>query len=657
MAGNDTATLAINLEGNASDVAKSTASAMEQLRDRITAGQGSIKEMVANLRNLRGSTDEVKAAKDSLKAKLDAERAAISSATLAMLKHGGSAQKTAGETKKLAAATDSATAKSKAVGAALKTAGGPLQALKDKFAALKDVVGEGGAGGAMSLLTLGIAGAVAAVAALVVGVAAAGVSLAKFIVRGADAARSAALLREAAMGGNAQWGKNYGDQVGELAKKVPTAKAEIDKIGKSLAMSHIGGQTWVDTLNAVTQASAALGDEAGGKLKEFVTRGRQFGRFQINPQEMIGSGVSFKEVSEALASSMKIGVKQAQAALFEGRVKLADGAKALRDAVEKKFAGINIRQMLSLENITKKLGEAFDELTAGVDLEPMLKGLKEMASIFDLSTESGKALKQIVEVFGKDLVGAFSSGTPLAKKFVYGLIMGAQDLTIAYLQVRNSLRATFGNSDTLKNVDTLRIALHAGKVAVYAIAAGCALVAVAVAAALAPLALVGAALMFLPLVGEEIGKWFREKDWSALGTAIVDGIVKGLKDGKAMLIGAVKALANATTGVFTDRLQIKSPSKLFEQHGGHIAEGAAIGVENGALRAQSAVDAMISVPSGGGGRGGGGGTRVDVGGITVHVAGGNAQEITSALSSASVLEQITKAIVDAVHGSGVPVPA
>jgi hypothetical protein len=45
---------------------------------------------------------------------------------------------------------------------------------------------------------------------------------------------------------------------------------------------------------------------------------------------------------------MHVGVEQAKQALFEGRVKLADGAAALRAAVEKKFGGVNLRQMLSL---------------------------------------------------------------------------------------------------------------------------------------------------------------------------------------------------------------------------------------------------------------------------------------------------------------------
>jgi hypothetical protein len=39
------------------------------------------------------------------------------------------------------------------------------------------------------------------------------------------------------MNGNAQWGKNFGEQVDALALKVPTSKEKIDKLGMSLAKS------------------------------------------------------------------------------------------------------------------------------------------------------------------------------------------------------------------------------------------------------------------------------------------------------------------------------------------------------------------------------------------------------------------------------------
>ncbi len=651
-AGSEEATFTINLGGNAADVAKTTSTAMKELKASIDAQKAPLEAMNAQLKALKasGATEAAK----SLKGQIDAQKASIKGSSAELKKQSDAYRKSNEEAKKLK--TVSADLKS-----TLDKTNKQYKELTEKRKKLADDQLKAKIKGdeeSMAMLGSAALGAVAAIGALAVGLVSAAVAAARFIIRGADAARSIGLMREAAMGGNAQWGKNFGEQVDALALKVPTAKDKINELGKELAMSRIGGQVWVDTLNAVTQASAALGDTAGNKLKEFVERGRQFGRFQINPQEMIGTGVDFKDVAEALSKSMKIGVKEATAALFEGRVKLADGAKALRDAVEKKFGAINLRQMISLENITKKLGEAFDALTKNVDIEPILKGLKEMADIFSASTVSGQALKQIVEVFGKELSSSFTSTTPIAKKFIYGLIIGAQELVIAYLTVRNSLKKTFGDSDLLKNVDLLKVGLTAGKIA--AIGIGVALAGVALTIGVAVVAF-GAmssvaikAFTFIPKAIKGAVDYLMDVDWKATGTFVIDGLVNGLKLGASKLVDTVKGLAGSVKSTFTGVLGIQSPSKVFAKYGENTTEGYAQGVERSAPRAQSAVEGMApSAPGGKGGKGGASGVVVNV---TINASGGDAKQVAAEVSSASTLEQLTKAIIDALQGSGLPVP-
>lgn len=648
-AGSEEATFTINLGGNAADVAKTTSTAMQELKRQIEAQKAPLQQMNAQLKALKasGATEAAK----SLKAQIDAQKASIKGSSAELKKQGDAYKKSNDEAKKLKEVSkDLKVTLDKTVKQYKDLVEKRKKLAEDQFASKVKASEE-----ALSMLNGVALGVVGVLAGLAVGFISAAVAAARFVLRGADAARSIGLMREAAMGGNAQWGKNFGEQVDALALKVPTAKEKINELGKELAMSRIGGQVWVDTLNLVTQAAAALGDNAGNKLKEFVERGRQFGRFQINPQEMIGTGVDFKDVAEALSESMKIGVKEAQQALFEGRVKLADGAAALRAAVEKKFGAINLRQMISLENITKKLGEAFDALTKNVDIEPILKGLKEMADIFSLSTVSGQALKQIVEVFGKELSSSFTSTTPLAKKFIYGLILGAQELVIGYLTVRNSLKKTFGDSELLKNVDMLKVALTAGRYAAYGIAAAFVLVAAGVALAVAPFVALYAAVTAFQTAGEKMGEWFRKTDWAAVGGMIVDGLVNGLKLGATKLYDAVKALANGTKNTFKDVLGIQSPSKVFAEFGKNTTEGYAQGVEKSSPRAQSAVDAMApGAPSQkSGGRSGAAPMTINV---TINASGGDAKQVAAEVSSSSTLEQLTKAIIDALQGSGLPVP-
>jgi hypothetical protein len=664
--GSDQSTFAINLEGNLEESAESGADAMEALRERITGGIASVKEMNGALRNLKGSSTEVAAAKNELKARIQAEQQAISAATVATLKAqkangelGSSVKKLADEKKKLGQETETAKARTKALEAAVSTAGGPVAGLRDKISGLKDILGEGGAGGKMAFLTLGAAAAVTAMVALTAAVVGTLVSLTKFVIGAADGARSARLLREAAVGGNAQWGKQFGEQVDALSKKVPTARADIDRLGISLSKSNIGGQLWVDSLNAITQASAALGDDAGAKIKEFIDRSMVLGRpglFRLNPQELIGTGITFKEVAAELATSMHWSVKKAQDELFAGRVKLADGAAAMRGAIEKKFGGINLRQMLSLDNLAKKLGETFDDLTKGVDLEPMLKSFKELAGIFALDSWSGQALKQIVSVFGNDFGGAVAGSTPLAKKFIYGLILGAQDITIAYLKTRNAIRGMIG-PDTLKNADLLKTAVMAGKVAIASIGVAAVTVGAVLAAAALPVA--AFALPFVILGAAVYGaiegvKELAKVDWSATGAAIVDGLTNGINAGWDRLKKAVQGLGEGIKSSFKETLGIHSPSAVFAKYGEHTTAGYEEGVGRGGAGAEKAVSAMISPPSGGGSGGGGGRASVVVQ-VQINASGSNAREVAAQVSSASVIEQLTKAVVDACHTAGIAV--
>lgn len=676
--GSEGASFEVNLTGNAAESAGEVSAELEKLRNKINAGQNSIKQMSSALKALKGDSAEVAEAKKSLADQIAKEELAIAKGTTALLKNGTtsegvaaklkrsayakieSAKKEAEASKKSAlekAASDTvAKNRSSALNAAISKAGGPVAALRDKFDALKNVTGEGGAGGAMSLLTLGVAGAVAAVAALAVAAGALVVAFAKWAVKGADAARSTGLLREAAMGGNAQWGKNFGEQIDSLARNVPTARADIEKLGTALANNGIRGQTWVDTLGAVTRASAALGDEAGGKIKEFITRGREFGKFRLDPSEMIGSGVSFEEVAGSLATSMRVSVKDASQALFEGQVKLADRAAAFKGAVEKKFGSINLRQMLSLDTIAKKLGESFDDFTKGINLEPALKGLKELADMFSLNTVTGQALKQIVETFGNAIVGSFGTGTPIAKRFIYGLILGAQDLTIAFLKTRKSLRETFSGSDWVSKIGIGTMVLERLKITlgVVAVAAG----------------LIGAAMLLIStpfIIMSKIGEKFRSLiwqvvdfaksvDWSGIAKNLIDGLVGGLSGGLVRVKSAVSNLANEAKSSFKNALGIHSPSRVFAEYGEHTTEGYAQGVESSTDRAQGAVNAMVSTPAQGqvGARSGGGAITVNV---TINASGGDAKAVAESVSSASILEQITQAVIAALQGGGVPVPS
>lgn len=648
--GNETASFALNLEGNAASGAKATADALTQLRASITASSVNIKELNAAQRALKGSSDEVVAAKNDLKAKLLAEQQALSNSTLESLKNAKALKTLDDAAKHLADEQAKLGAKTKALSDAVSTAGGPVAALKAKLDALKEM--SSGAGGKMALFALGTAAAVAAVVAIGVAIAHTLSDFSKFVIVSADAARSAALLRTAAVGGNETWGKQFGEQSDALSKKIPTARGDIDKLGISLTKSNIGGQLWVDSINAISQASAALGDDAGSKIKSFIDRSMVLGRpglFRINATELIGTGVTFQEVAASLASSMHVGVDKASSALRAGTVKLGDGAAALRGAVEKKFGKINLSQMLSLDNLSKKFSETLQDLTKGVNLEPLLKGVKEIAGMFDLSTTSGQALKQLVGIVGNDLVGAFTASVPLIKSFTYGLILGAQNVAIGYLTVRNSIRNMIG-PDALSSIGTLNLAVTAGKIAIVGLG-------IAVAGVGAALALITAPLLIpvLLIAGIVAAVYGAVEAFEEFGPKIVDGLVSGLSKGAGKVKAAVASLASDVKSSFADALGIHSPSVVFAEYGKHTTEGFSKGVDSGSGGAQASVDSMISVPSVSR-SGASSGAPVNVS-IVINASGANAKDVASEVSSSGVIEQLTNGIMNALQGAGYPLPA
>lgn len=646
--------IGIPVETNADEAADS----IEGLRRRIEENESALREMTGGLRRLRGSSDEVKQAKEQLKAKIDATRNSVSAANLALLKQGTTYDKLAKQTKEAAKkqeelkkklkdeAEKKATERADALRNALNRAGGPVAGLRDKLNALKEVAG--GSGGALGLLTLGVAGLIAAIAALGIAIVAAGFKLGSFIVQAANAARTANLFREAATG-SAQNAYALGTQVDELANKLPTAKSALNELAISIAKGRVQGEALVDTFNAVGQASAALGDDAGAKLKSLVERGAQMGNFSIGSDQwsddLLGTGLSRDDVAATLAKNLKVSIPQARQALAEGRVKLGDGAKALRDAVEQKFGAINLRRMMDLDVISQKLREKWANLTRDVNLEPMLRGLQKIASVFDESTVTGDALKRAVTAFGNAIAVSVEKGAPLVKSFLQGLIIGGLQAYIVYLQLSNAFKRAFGDTTILKNVDTLAVALKVGQVTAGLLAVGIITVAAAVGFMIAATAGMKNAIT-------DAYDFIAKTDWKALGLSIVDGLLEGLSFTK--LENHVRNMGDKVKRAFKDALGIKSPSKVFEAYGEHIDEGAARGIEKNS-RAQSAADGMVTAPSGGGSRGRGPVQLIFQG--TTIVLQGESGSAPKQLQDPGLIAAVTKMIEEAAAAAGYAVEA
>jgi hypothetical protein len=626
-----TATFAIDLQGNVADVAKRDSAELETLRAKIEASQNAIKGLSQSYRSLKGSSDEIAAAKSGLKAKLDAEKGTISQATLALVKQGTSYTHLTAEAKKAASTQDK-------IREGLKAAGGPLSELTSKFDALKETLG--GAGAGMTGMAIGAGLLVAAVVAVGAAVGAAAVKVSEFVVSSANQLRAMSLTREAASGSAAN-AAALGTQVDDLSHKLATSKERLNEMGSAITknmsggLSKAGGEAIENEFYAVAEASAAMGDEVGNTLKGLVERGKQFNRFTLSPQDLMGTQVQFQEVAGALAKNLGIGLEQAKGILFTKGVDLKTGTKALRDAVEKNFGDVNAKKLLDLDVQMLKVKEHLVGLTSGVMLEPLLKGLDKVLSLFDDTTVAGNGLKAIFTSIG-DVLGAISPDVfDMLQAGLEESVEAGLDLALGIKSVNDELKH-FGFDQGLWGA--FKIAIKGlGEVALFA---------------LGPVGmLVDAALELKGLFGAA---------GAAGGKSMAEGLIAGLKDPAtlASVAQAAAGLGDVANAAIVAKQQIHSPSKVWEEYGRQTGEGYAGGLEDSAPRAQSAADRLS--PGAPGGGGGGGGAQISFNmilNLPESMAKENATQLAAAMTSPSILGQITRALREAMVTGGIPTQA
>jgi len=688
MATEKTASFAIAIPTEAPG-AKEAASDLEALRAKIFASQEAVKNYGSALRSLRGASDDVKEARSQLKAKVDAERDAMSRANLQLVKQGTTyehltkqqrdaraekekaaksklaeqAQKERDAVKRAADALLKHTESSKATADAVRKVGGPVSELREKLEGLKGVLGgmttaEGALAVGATLMVAAVAAAAAAVIGLTAAVVAGTIAFARFVVEGANAARTMGLMREAA-GGSASNANALGHQVDALAQKLATPKAELNELAltmtRSMLGTRIGGQGIVDTFNAVAQASEAMGKTAGSKIQEIIERSKTWGRMGLGRFELQGTGITFEDVAGNLSKQLKIGLNDARFQLLAGWTDVNQGAKAIRTAIETRFASINLRKMLDWDVIKLKFHETLAALTTGVNLEPLLRAFTSLTDLFTDNTVAGAALKDIVTDLGNDLVGGAASGADFAKKAIKQLIIWTYQADIAFIKWRRGILDTKAKLFGLISVND---AITAVKVAIGAVGVALAGATIVVAGFVAAFAAIGKVVGFftdLQATVEGFGDRMRTAA-AELGKQLIEGITEGIRNAWNALKAAIGGVADSIKTTFKNLLGIHSPSKIFEGYGKQTVEGYGKGVEAKQGGAQQSVNEMApSAPPGAAGAtaGRGGGP------ITLNVQiqvpdGGKGAETAKALSSPDFLAQLTKAIEEALVGAGIP---
>jgi hypothetical protein len=126
---------------------------------------------------------------------------------------------------------------------------------------------------------------------------------------------------------------------------------------------------------------------------------------------------------------------------------------------------------------------------------------------------------------------------------------------------------------------------------------------------------------------KDLRHWMNEGKKSG-GKEIADGMAAGMTAGKPVVMDASVDLAAVAAETTRKKLDIQSPSGVYEDIGNNVAEGMALGMERGQERVAGAAKSMVGTPSIGSLDGAGQGSQFNAGGINVavhvHVGGANA---------------------------------
>lgn len=612
------ATWSIELEDQTSNAALSAAAALQKLQTSIEMDTRALTAMQKAMRNLQQGNSVNIDQYRSLKKQIDEKKESIARAQQSFLALGGSFEK---------AKPTGLIAKMKELQQTANGMPGPLDGILSKLSGLGQLLGKG-------LMVVGLLAVAAAMAAVTIAAVAATAALLQYGVAAANARRNEALRLEGLTKQRNWWGiaagnsKEMQQQLDRVAAGFSGNRDELAGMQAEMYRAGLRGKNLGLALESVATASMVVGTEGANRVKQWA----------------IGIGLAGGSVQR------------------------------LADDIKSRYGKTAAAMMLDLNVQTKKLRENFDALFTGLKIEGLLSAVSMIVSMFSQATATGRALKSLMNTLLQPLIAAIEWAAPYVRRFFQGFVLGALLVAINLVKVRNYLRDAF-DTKNWQGLDLLNEAVWAGAIAFGLLAATIGLAAIALGtilvgalilaapfiwsmvtalASMAVSAIIAAAPFLLIAAGIAVAvaylyqlyRFWKEVfslPWEAIGSAIVRGIVNGVKGAWKWLTDTMSELGDAAMGAFKSTLGIESPSRAFAELGRQIPAGVARGVEDGSPEAEAAASEMVSaaqVPGGGAG----GGLTVNVGGITVNAgAGADGRGIADQIEAAmvSVFERLS----------------
>lgn len=319
-----------------------------------------------------------------------------------------------------------------------------------------------------------------------------------------------------------------------------------------------------ETIDRMAGSTAVARD----KLVGFATQLRN-SRFQGKQLEtaLEGMAVAGAAGGDKLASEF-LGL--AQNARFFGQ-----DLDKLTARFKTKFGAVAEARLLSLGVQFSKFKENITWIFSGADIEPFLKGLHTILGLFDKNTGGAKSMREMV--------------TKVTEAAIGGFLRVSIALVKAYIWLRTNAVAWKTIQLVVTGVKALFVVL--GAVAVAVLASMAAQVAVAVAA----IGLIAAAIGAVVDGMAAAWNYFKSHSLSEIGTAMIDGLVAGLKKAGHLVLDALTSIVSGAVKGVEKFLRIGSPSGLMRDDVGYqMGAGTAGGLDKSRGEVSEAAEGMAS---------------------------------------------------------------
>lgn len=420
---------------------------------------------------------------------------------------------------------------------------------------------------------------------------------------------------------------NLGGPLGAVGQKVFATKEAFEKLGTALGdsgpyvIAAVGAAALVAGMAALAAAAVSAtvaigawavgladGNRSAALLSQGLMKSVEGGKFL---DTTIGNIQNHVPLAKEELMSMADGLAKSG---LKGDA-LADAlGKAAVKAAQLKWGPDFEKQMLSLDNQTARFKDNIAGVFGGLKIDGLLKGLAKLVALFNMNSDSGRAIKSVFESLFQPLIDGVTAFVP---KMVSAFIQ----FEILVLKALIAIKP-FGSKIVLLGEILGGLAL----ILVGAIAAAIAFVilnlvaiAFAISVAIAAVVAIGVAFVY---VTQQIGQFGASvvatiagiPDWitgkfnavvaflqglslSDIGANLINGLVEGIKAAGGAVLGAITGVVSGAIDGAKALLKIKSPSQVFAEIGMNTGAGMAQGVDKSAGDVQGSMADMVSPPT------------------------------------------------------------